>query len=169
MFWHFGQILLWQYRMIRQLRFMSLLLLCCLLGTTLSSCQKDAIAAPRSVALDQSWDLSLGNVVEGFRVVAGLGDVTVYLQGSRVRAPFEGNVELSADGPDCIFFSSPEVPAYLFRFCGIMRPKAGEVKVGESLGRAQYLHFATMRRQPEGTWAIVEPSTNVLERSLQRF
>ncbi|NEQ45220.1 MAG: hypothetical protein F6K00_17330 [Leptolyngbya sp. SIOISBB] len=127
------------------------------------------MAAPRSVAIDQTWELTLGNMVEGFRVVAGLGDVTMYLRGARVRAPFDGDVQLSADGPDCIFFASPEVPAYLFRFCGLANPRAGVVKAGDSMGRAQYLHFTTMRRQPEGTWAIVEPSTHVLERSLQRF
>lgn len=138
-------------------------------GLTLSSCRDGAIAAPRSVAIDQTWELTLGHMVEGFRVVAGLGDVTMYLRGARVRAPFDGEVQLSADGPDCVFFASPEVPAYLFRFCGLTNPQAGVVDAGDSMGRAQYLHFTTMRRQPEGTWAIVEPSTNVLERSLQRF
>ncbi|MEM6837452.1 MAG: hypothetical protein AAF609_11395 [Cyanobacteria bacterium P01_C01_bin.120] len=150
-------------------QFAGLLFLYGILAPMLSSCREEAIAAPRSVAVDQSWQLSLGNRVEGFRVVAGLGDVTMHLSGAQVRAPFSGQVELSADGPDCIFFSSPEVPAYLFRFCGVSRPQAGNVEAGDFLGRAQYLHFATMRRQPEGTWSIVEPSTNVLERSLQRF
>ncbi|MEM9119640.1 MAG: hypothetical protein AAGD09_17415 [Cyanobacteria bacterium P01_F01_bin.56] len=135
----------------------------------LNSCRDEAIAAPRSVAIDQAWELTLGNMVEGFRVVAGLGDVTLQVRGARVLAPFDGEVQLSADGPDCIFFTAPEVPAYLFRFCGLTKPRAGEVSVGDSMGRAQYLHFTTMRRQPEGTWAIVEPSTHVLERSLQRF
>lgn len=150
-------------------RWLALVGMSLVLGPTLSSCREEAIAAPRSIAVDQTWELNLGNVVEGFRVVAGLGDVTMHLRGARVRAPFDGEVQLSADGPDCIFFASPEVPAYLFRFCGINRPQVGEVEAGDSLGRAQYLHFATLRRQPEGTWAIVEPSTSVLERSLQRF
>ena len=150
-------------------RLWGLVLLILALAPTLSSCRDEAIASPRSVAIEQTWELTLGNVVEGFRVVAGLGDVTMYLRGARVRAPFDGEIQLSADGPDCIFFASPEVPAYLFRFCGLTNPRAGEVNAGDSMGRAQYLHFTTMRRQPEGTWAIVEPSTNVLERSLQRF
>ena len=150
-------------------RLWGLILLSLTTGPALSSCRDEAIAAPRSVAIDQSWELTLGHVVEGFRVVAGLGDVTMHLRGARVRAPFDGEVQLSADGEDCIFFASPEVPAYLFRFCGLTNPHAGEVEAGDSMGRAQYLHFTTMRRQPEGTWAIVEPSTHVLERSLQRF
>lgn len=146
-----------------------LLAISLLLGPNLSSCRDEAIAAPRSIAVDQTWELNLGNVVEGFRVVAGLGDVTIQLRGARVRAPFDGEVQLAADGPGCIFFASPEVPAYLFRFCGLTRPQTGEVEAGDSMGRAQYLHFATLRRQPEGTWTIVEPSTSVLERSLQRY
>lgn len=139
------------------------------IGSGLNSCRQQASASPRSVALDQSWELGLGSAVEGFRVVASLGDVSLQLRGARVRAPFDGEVQLSADGPDCVFFSSPEVPAYLFRFCGVRRPQLGEVEEGQSMGKANFLHFATMRRQPEGTWAIVEPSTNVLERSLERY
>lgn len=150
-------------------RLMGILLMSLCWGPTLTSCRDDAIASSRSVAVEQTWEMSLGNSIEGFRIVAGLGDVTMFLRGARVRAPFNGEVQLSADSPDCVFFASPEVPAYLFRFCGIGKPRVGDVKVGDSLGRAQYLHFATMRRQPEGTWTIVEPSTHVLERSLQRF
>lgn len=140
-----------------------------ILGSGLSSCQDEAVAAPRQIALDQSWELRLGKAIEGFPVVAGLGDISLQVDGSRVKAPFDGEVELAAGGQDCIFFSSPEVPAYLFRFCGIGRPQVGAISQGQSMGRASHLHFATMRRQPEGTWAIVEPSTNVLERSLQRY
>jgi hypothetical protein len=139
------------------------------LGATLSGCREEAVASPRSIAIDQSWELSLGEVVEGFQVVAGLGDVSLKLDGATVKAPFDGEVQLAAEGEDCILFSSPEVPAYLFRFCGMSRLHLGEVQAGESMGRARYLHFATMRRQPEGTWAIVEPSANVLERSLNRY
>ena len=164
----------WQARLGRsrsfyRWRLWGLLLVSLALGPSLSSCRDEAIAAPRSVAIDQTWELTLGRVVEGFRVVAGLGDITMQLRGARVRAPFDGEVQAAADGPDCIFFASPEVPAYLFRFCGLINPQLGPVEAGDSMGRSQYLHFATMRRQPDGTWAIVEPSTSVLERSLQRF
>jgi hypothetical protein len=145
------------------------ILLAMTLGSGLTSCQDEALASPRHIALDQAWELKLGNVVEGFPVVAGLGDISLQVNGSRVKAPFDGEVELAAESPNCIFFSSPEVPAYLFRFCGIGRPQVGPIRQGQSMGRASFLHFATMRRQPEGTWAIVEPSTHVLERSLQRY
>ncbi|MEM9505430.1 MAG: hypothetical protein AAGA01_15905, partial [Cyanobacteria bacterium P01_E01_bin.43] len=96
----------------------------------MTSCRDQAVAAPRSIAIDQAWELNLGSMVEGFRVVAGLGDVSMHLRGAAVRAPFDGEVQLAADGDDCIFFSYPEVPAYLFRFCGINRPHIGEVNQG---------------------------------------
>ena len=138
-------------------------------GASLSGCREQAIAQPRKIALEQSWELDLGDAIEGFQVVASLGDVSVQMRGAKVRAPFDGEVQTAANGQNCTFFSSPEVPAYLFRYCGIRRPRLGSVKEGQSMGTANYLHFATMRRQPEGTWAIVEPSKNVLERSLERY
>lgn len=143
--------------------------ICLSIGSMLTSCREEAVASPRSIAVEQAWELDLGDVIEGFQVVASLGDVSVHVKGARIRAPFDGEVQLSADGENCIFFSSPEVPAYLFRFCGVRRAQIGVVEEGQSLGVADYLHFATMRRQPEGTWTIVEPSTSVLERSLQRY
>jgi len=139
------------------------------LGTSLTSCREQAIANPRRIAIDQSWELAPGDPIEGFLVVAGLGDISVHMKGAPVRAPFDGEVEAAAVGDDCIFFSSPEVPAYLFRYCGLRRPRLGTVTARETMGRANFLHFATLRRQPEGTWVIVEPSTNVLERSLERY
>jgi hypothetical protein len=138
-------------------------------GVSLSSCREQAIAQPRKIAMDQSWELDLGDAIEGFLVVASLGDVSVHTKGAPVRAPFDGEIQPAAAGRDCIFFSSPEVPAYLFRYCGLKRPLLGSVEEGQRIGSAKFLHFATMRRQPEGTWTIVEPSTNVLERSLERY
>ncbi|MGF1460249.1 MAG: hypothetical protein ACFBSG_14640 [Leptolyngbyaceae cyanobacterium] len=135
----------------------------------LVSCRQEAAAAPRTIAVEQTWEVGLGSVIEGFQVVAGLGDVSMHLRGASIRAPFDGEVQLASGGQACILFASPEVPAYLFRYCGINRPNLGAVDAGEPMGRAAYLHFATLRRQPEGTWAIVEPSAHVLERSLERY
>lgn len=153
----------------RWVRFSLTMALCLSIGATLTSCRKQAVASPRHIAVEQAWELDLGDVIEGFTVVASLGDVSVHVKGARIRAPFDGEVQLSATGENCIFFSSPEVPAYLFRFCGVRRPQVGVVERGQLLGFADYLHFATMRRQPEGTWTIVEPSTSVLERSLEQY
>ncbi len=136
---------------------------------TLTSCRDSAIATPRQVVIQQSWELAPGDHIEGFLVAAGLGDISLELKGAPVRAPFVGDVELAASDRQCIFFSSPEVPAYLFRYCGLRRPRLGPVKAGQTIGRSEYVHFATLRRQPDGTWAIVEPSKNVLERSLERY
>jgi hypothetical protein len=136
------------------------------LGWSLKACQPSPPPVPRQIRVQQAWELQPGQTVAGFRVAASLGDISIDMSGSAVRAPFAGEVEPSALSPDCVFFSSPEVPAYLFRYCGLRRPHLGPVALGEAMGRAQFLHFATLRRQPDGTWAIVEPSSHVLERSL---
>jgi len=46
------------------------------------------------------------------------------------------------------------------------KPRLGEVKAGQVMGRSEVLQFAAMRRQPDGTWAIVEPATEILEKTL---
>lgn len=134
----------------------------------MAGCRDRAPVSPRRISLEQSWELVSGELIEGFLVAASLGDISIQMNGAAVRAPFEGDVELSASGERCIFFSSPEVPAYLFRYCGLRRPRLGPVRQGQAIGKAKFLHFATLRRQPEGTWVIVEPSTHVLERSLEQ-
>lgn len=121
---------------------------------------------PRYISLQQTWELQPGDSIAGHLVSASLGDVSIELDGAAVRAPFDGEVEPAAQA-HCVFFSSPEVPAYLFRLCGIDHPQVGRLKLGQVIGRGDYLHFATLRRQPEGTWAIVEPSSNILERALR--
>ena len=137
-----------------------------MVGLGLGACQAAPVPAPRQVRIHQAWELQPGQSVAGFRVAASLGDISIDLAGSSVRAPFIGEVEPAALAPDCVFFSSPEVPAYLFRYCGLRHPRLGPIEPGEAIGSARFLHFATLRRQPDGTWAIVEPSSNVLERSL---
>ncbi|MEL7314846.1 MAG: hypothetical protein AAFN08_07835 [Cyanobacteria bacterium J06559_3] len=97
--------------------------------------------------------------------MGSLGDVSIQLSGHKLYAPFIGKVE-PAIQPHCVIYSTPEVPAYLFRFCGINRPTLGKIHSGQSIGSGDYLQFATMRRQPEGTWTIVEPSTGILERAI---
>ncbi|MEO0535343.1 MAG: hypothetical protein AAF215_15910 [Cyanobacteria bacterium P01_A01_bin.123] len=129
-------------------------------------CSQGATVAPRPVPLQQQWELQPGMVVGGRQVSASLGDVSVELNGAAVYAPFQGDVEPLKDSP-CVLFSTPEVPAYLFRLCGLEHPRLGPVKQGKKIGKGRYLHFATLRRQPDGTWAIVEPSSDILTRSLE--
>ncbi|NJN32866.1 MAG: hypothetical protein HC824_22495 [Synechococcales cyanobacterium RM1_1_8] len=59
------------------------------------------------------------------------------------------------------------MPAYLFRYCGLGRMVLGDRPEGAFLGRAQALQFATLRKQPDGSWAIVEPAKDILEKSLK--
>lgn len=138
-----------------------------LASVCLASCRGRPVSPPRHIKIEQTWEIVSGDWIQGFLVAASLGDISVQLNGAAIHAPFHGEVELSAMGESCILFSSPEVPAYLFRYCGVTHPQVGLIQPGEAMGRARFLHFATLRRQPEGTWVIVEPSTHVLEKSLR--
>lgn len=134
----------------------------------LGGCGRLTPTVPRQIVLKQAWEIESGDRVAGQLVTGSLGDISIRLQGARLRAPFTGQVELAAKGFNCIYFSSPEVPAYLFRYCGVSHPHLGAVEAGAVMGRGRYIHFATLRRQPDGSWAMVEPSDRVLERSLNR-
>ena len=131
----------------------------------LSSCTAHSAPAPRVVTLQQQWTLNPGDEVAGKVVTGSLGDISLQLEGKKVYAPFEGEVEQSeADG--CTLYSTPEIPAYLFRLCGLSKVNYGEIKAGKPIGKGNYLSFATLRRQPDGTWIIVEPASGVLEKAL---
>lgn len=134
----------------------------------LGGCSDLVPVAPRQIVLKQTWEIESGDRVAGQVVTGGLGDISVQLRGIRLRAPFSGQVELASQGFHCIYFSTPEVPAYLFRYCGVRQPRLGPVEAGSVIGRGQIIHFATLRRQPDGAWAIVEPSDRVLEQSLNQ-
>lgn len=132
----------------------------------LTSCQLNTQSpAPISVQLYQRWELQPGDTIAGYTVTGGLGDTSIALNGNPVYAPFNGQTQ--RDERQCVFFSSPDVPAYLFRFCGLENPRLGTVNQGEPLGKAAIVQFATLRKQPNGTWAIVEPSKRILERTLK--
>ena len=118
----------------------------------------------RSIQVQQQWALEPGQTLAQYKIIGGLGDVSIALEGGTVRAPFNGEVQ--ANTPDCVLFSSPEVPAYLFRFCGLHRPILGLHQAGQTIGSGDYLQFAALRKQPDGSWTIVEPSQDVLARSL---
>lgn len=130
-----------------------------------AGCNSSSTAETRTIQIQQNWELQPGKTVGGHRIAGGLGDITIDMGGDRVFAPFDGLVQPN-DLEGCYLFSSPDVPAYLFRLCGLNNPKVGQVKQGESIGSANYLEFATMRRQPDGKWAMVEPASDILERTL---
>ncbi|NEQ49974.1 MAG: hypothetical protein F6K11_07565 [Leptolyngbya sp. SIO3F4] len=122
--------------------------------------------SPRTLNLHQSWSLSIGTEIAGYKVSSGLGDISLALSGNSVRMPFDGKVEPT--DTDCVIISSADVPAYLFRLCGLNRPKLGERLQGQTIGRASHLVFAMLRREPDGTWAVVEPSPKFIEQLLVR-
>ncbi|MEM9804092.1 MAG: hypothetical protein AAF959_02345 [Cyanobacteria bacterium P01_D01_bin.56] len=136
-----------------------------LLGLLLSSCQTQTIPPKRVINIEQEWELETGDFVADHLVVGGLGDISIQLKRQPLKAPFLGKVEPSTID-QCVIYSTPEVPAYLFRFCGLKRPRFGNVKAGQTIGAGPQVQFATLRRQPDGTWIIVEPSTGILERAI---
>lgn len=116
--------------------------------------------------LYQQWQLQPGSVIKGYSVVGGLGDIAIALNGQAVYAPFDGRVQ--KDPRNCLIFSSPNVPAYLFRLCGVQNGQLGTHNQGDRIGFAFTVYIATLRKQPDGTWAIVEPSQPILERILSK-
>ncbi|MFZ9737113.1 MAG: hypothetical protein ACO3EZ_03790 [Prochlorotrichaceae cyanobacterium] len=118
----------------------------------------------RAIQVQQQWALQPGQNLATYKITGGLGDVSIALQGGLVRAPFMGEVQRNTE--DCVLFSSPEVPAYLFRLCGLLQPKLGPLNAGDPIGSGEYLQFAALRKQPDGSWTMVEPSQEILERSL---
>jgi hypothetical protein len=132
-----------------------------------ASCSILPTSAPepvRTIQLQQEWQLQPGDQIGEYQIAAGLGDISIELGGRKVYAPFDGRVQPNVR--DCVLFSSPDVPAYLFRICGLHQPRFGTVEEGDAIGSGQYLHFATLRKLPEGTWTIVEPSRSILEKLL---
>lgn len=119
---------------------------------------------PRTIQIQQDWQLQPGDSIGEYQIAAGLGDISIELEGRKVYAPFDGRVQPNVR--DCVLFSSPDVPAYLFRICGLNQPHFGSIQAGDPIGSGKYLHFATLRKLPEGTWTIVEPSRSILEKLL---
>lgn len=122
---------------------------------------------PLSIEIQQNWQLQPGQTVAGYPILGGVGDISIELNNGTVYAPFDGAVQ--PNGEICVAFSSPEVPAYLLRMCGLQHPKLGEVREGQPIGKADTVQIAALRRLPDGKWAMVEPSSRVLERALKKL
>lgn len=131
-----------------------------MLGLSLSSC--DITSVPRTLNLHQSWALSIGAEISGYSISSGLGDITLDMGGDMIYMPFNGTVEPTDTG--CVIVSSTDIPAYLFRLCGLTQIRLGARQQDQPMGRAQRLVFAMLRREPDGTWAVVEPSPKFIER-----
>lgn len=144
-------------------RAIALVVVVLLAGAGCSRTRSDSV---RTVPIQQNWELQPGKTIGGHRITGGLGDISLEMKGDRVYAPFDGELQPN-DIEQCYIFSSPQLPAYLLRLCGLNWAQVGSVQQGDSLGAANYLQFATLRRQPDGTWAIVEPASDILERVLK--
>lgn len=130
--------------------------------------QGEAVA-PRNVNYYQEWDVQPGDQLAGYQVQSGLGDIAINIEGKTLFMPFDGTVQPQEDIEDlCIIVSSPDVPAYLFRLCGVKQPRLGERNQGETIGNGDVVAFATLRRQADGTWALVEPAKELIEQFLQK-
>ena len=135
------------------------------IGATACSRPLEDVQA-RQFEIQQQWQLQPGSLVSGRRISGGLGDISVDLGGSAIHAPFNG--EIQPYEQRCLIYSTPEVPAYLFRLCGLDNVNFGDIKRGEVIGRGAVLQFAALRKQPSGQWAMVEPSVAMLESVLAK-
>lgn len=137
------------------------------IALSLASCQSLTAPppVPRSLAIQQSWPLQPGHSIAGYAISGGIGDVSIDLAGATVYAPFDGTVQ-PTEPAECVLFSSPQVPAYLLRLCGLQQPPLGDRHQGDPVGHGRTLHLAALRKQPDGTWAFIEPATALIEKTL---
>lgn len=136
-----------------------------LLLMAIAGCTAEESDVPaNAVQLYQSWSLQPGSTIGDHPVIGSIGDISIELKGDRVYAPFNGTVH--PHQADCVLFKSPEVPAYLFRLCGLQHSRFGERRAGDTIGSSTVLQFAALRKQPNGTWALVEPAIHVLEKTV---
>ncbi|MBD1843800.1 hypothetical protein H6F89_10380 [Cyanobacteria bacterium FACHB-63] len=133
----------------------------------LSSCSasphsQNLISEPK---LYQSWQLKPGDEIAGAKVTGGLGDISIALNGQSVYAPSDGAAYIDKRG--CVYFAGADTPAYLFRLCGLDRPKLGTLKAGDAIATGAILQFATLLKQADESWALVEPDKSLLQRTLK--
>lgn len=145
-------------------------------GLALGGCRQPGAVEPLSLKLHQQWQLPPGEMIGNARVTSGLGDLVLDLDGQALYMPKAGRVEPlvmagspagspvgSQAAPACVAVSSPEIPAYKLRLCHLHRLRLGPQPVGAVIGRGKQVAVAMLRKQPEGTWAFVEPAPSLLE------
>ncbi len=138
----------------------------CFVGVSVGCQGRRSPVAPRRLNFYQTWQLQTGSTIAGYRVNSGLGDIGIDLQGGKLYAPYSGKVQPHT--PDCVLFSTAQLPAYLFRVCGLRQPHVGTLRSGQAIGSGTSLQVAALRKQPNGTWAFVEPSTDLLAKMLHQ-
>lgn len=111
----------------------------------------------------QQWDLNPGETIAGFRVSGGLGDVAI--ETPKIKLSYAGVVVKSEISQSCYHFATPQVPGYVTRLCGVHDPMGQphrDAWPGETWNTTETLNIALLREQPNGSWAIVEPSQDWL-------
>lgn len=135
----------------------------------------------KQIELKKAWEIQAGELIAGQRVVSGLGDISLEFKGA-IAAPAMGVVErnfvlvsertLIRTPPDCVIFSSPQMPAYLLKLCGLKQRQLGMVHQGFPLGKTNgYLHMSLLSfRKDEdqvSKWIYVSPSSKLIEKLLR--
>lgn len=141
---------------------------------------KDPLAI-KQIELKKVWEIQAGQSIAGHRVVSSLGDVSLEFKGA-IAAPAMGVVErnfvlvsdrtLIRTPPDCIIFSSPQMPAYLLKLCGLKQYHLGTVNQGFPIGKTSgYLQMSLLSfRKDENQvsqWIYVSPSPKLIEKLLR--
>ncbi len=132
----------------------------------LAGCDVASPMPPVAMNLHQQWQLQPGDRIAGYEVSSGLGDIVIELAGKGLYLPRDGRIQPLDASPDCALFSSPEIPAYQMRICGLKQKHWGDRKQGQSIGRGDRVSLAMLRKQVDGTWTMVEPATQLLEQFL---
>lgn len=153
-----------------------------LMAALLTSCNRPP-ESPVNLKLHQQWHLQPGQTIADYPISSGLGDVVINLGGQAIYMPKAGRIQPLADHPNeafakgeslatnragrkpspCVAVSSPEIPAYRLRLCHLRQLRLGHQPAGQIIGRGEQVAIAMLRKQPEGTWAFVEPSPSLLE------
>lgn len=120
---------------------------------------------PMNIQIYQKWELQRGDRLDDRTVVSALGELAIDMAGKPIYAPMNGEANLDPSG--CVLFAGTELPAYLFRFCGVSTPKIGVLRKGQAIGTTKLLVFATLQRQQNGSWAFIEPSKVIVEQTLK--
>ncbi len=139
--------------------------------------QSEPQAQIREIEVQQTWGVPAGAQIGKYRIASGLGDISLEMKGKSF-APVDGWSEnefvlisqgnLQRNKDDCTIFSSPQIPAYLLKLCGLKHKNRGRIEQGEVLGKTDgYLHLSLLsyRKAESGraTWVYVSPATQLLE------
>jgi hypothetical protein len=131
----------------------------------------------REIEVQQTWGIPAGAQIGKYFVASGLGDISLEIDGMTF-APVDGWVEgefvsisqgnLQRNREDCVIFSSPQMPAYLLKLCGLQRKNLGNIKQGKEIGKTNgYLHISLLsyRKSENGkpVWMYVSPSPQLIE------